>query len=157
MKYRALTFTFLFSSILLMSCGKNIDQARESINGTWSVTSAFTSSGSFTGTTFFADTDNRETGNLGSFEFTDTQVAYEFTRQDTSYVGDDTWVLSSERVNSGFTKVTKYTLTIENKFLFDVLFEDGTKDSQDDANSITLTQQATPDYPVFIILDLEKN
>lgn len=156
MKYRALTFTFLISSLLMMSCSKDIDQARESINGTWNVTTAFTSTGSFSGSTFIADTDQTETGNLGTFEFSDSQVVYDFIRQDTSYVGDNSWVLSSERVNAGFTKVTKYTLSIDDTFLFDVFFGDGTSDSQDDASIIQLTQEASPDYPVLIVLNLEK-
>lgn len=97
-----------------------------------------------------------EAGDLGSFEFTENTVDFEFSRNDTLFSGSSIWDLNMERVNAGFVKVPEFTLTIEEQFLFIVAFEDETKNAEKDAMEITFAGQPIGNSRVFMEISLEK-
>ncbi len=143
--------------ILLHSCAKDSEQATNSIEGDWEVTQIISTYGEFAGGSFSGEETITEDGLLGEFTFGESTVDYQFTRNDTLFSGTAAWNLTSERVNEGFIKVTKFKLEIEDHYLFDCVFGDETKNSEKDATQMTLMQYPEEDgYGVFIQLELEK-
>ncbi|GAB5539220.1 MAG: hypothetical protein Salg2KO_13230 [Salibacteraceae bacterium] len=105
---------------------------------------------------FSVDSTTVETGDLGFFEFDSDIVSYEFSRTDSMHLGTANWYLEAVKVNDGFTRVNQYNLTIENRFDFDVQFEDGTKNSQHKASNAELLQMPTSTDEELLIFTLEK-
>ena len=138
------------------ACNSDDDQAINSIRGTWEVTSITSIYGQFVENGFNPSETITETGALGFFNFSNDAVAFEFTRNDTLYSGNDIWSITSEKVNAGFTQETKYNLIIENHFLFEVNFGDGTKNSERNAESATFIESPDIGFGALIELELEK-
>lgn len=130
-------FSLLLIPVLFMGCNRDEIQAEKSIEGNWEIVSIATNYGSFDVNSFAATDRVEESGTLGSMNFTEQTVDLNFTRNDTSYTGTEQWSLAYEKVNSGFIRVPQFTLTIENQFVFDVLFEDGTKNAEKKATRMT--------------------
>lgn len=139
---------------LLTSCKKDEVQARESIEGDWEVTAITSMYGEFFNGSFSSSQNLTESGQLGTFSFTESTVEYSFTRQDTVYSGNGAWTLELERVNSGFTRVNQSTLTLANDYVFDVTFEDGTKNSEKKAEYLSLMEIASQDSGAGIMIQL---
>ncbi len=148
-------FLLLVLVALLPSCTKDIVHAERSVRGAWKLTFVESFYGTFTETSFNADESVEETGDLGTFVFTADSVTFDYTRNDTLYTGTRAWDLTSERVNAGFNKVTEYTLTIEDEFVFDVKFEDGTKNSHKEADSMEWTETPAGEVNSFVTMQLE--
>ena len=141
--------------ILLTSCTKDIVHAERSVRGEWKVTFIQSFYGTFTETSFNADDSVEETGDLGTFNFTTDSVTFNYTRNDTLYTGTRAWDLASERVNAGFNRVTEYTLTIEDEFVFGVQFENGTKNSHKNAESMEWVETPTGEVNSLVTIQLE--
>ena len=156
-KFKIHTLWIIVIALLFITCNKDENQARKSIEGDWDITAITSTYGDFSGNGFDSDTTITETGELGTFMFGDDSVLFNFTRNDTLNVGSSTWSIKSEKVNSGFTRVTDFTLTIDNTFVFNVEFEDGTKNSEKKANKATFIETPTSGYGVLIEMSLEKN
>ena len=86
----------------------------------------------------------------------DETVNYNFTRIDTTYNGSSIWFLKSEKINAGFTRVNQHTLTLTDNFIFDVTFEDDTKNAEKNAKKMTLTKNPIPNNSILIMISLEK-
>jgi hypothetical protein len=82
---------------------------------------------------------------------------YNFEANNEFYAGNEPWTMKTEKVNAGFTRTTQHTLTIQNQFVFDVMFEDGTKNSERNAKLMTLAKNATVDQPFALTITLKKN
>ncbi|MGB0839078.1 MAG: hypothetical protein ACPGXL_03000 [Chitinophagales bacterium] len=154
-------FSLLLCCILLLSlcfiqCNRDATQATASIEGTWDVMTITSYYGDFSDSGFNPTETIEEAGNLGSFEFTENTVDFEFSRNDTLFSGSSIWDLNMERVNAGFVKVPEFTLTIEEQFLFIVAFEDETKNAEKDAMEITFAGQPIGNSRVFMEISLEK-
>lgn len=133
-------FLAVLSISLLTGCNKDQKQGETSLKGSWVVNEI---------ESLYADFDVEEgvvsgigesekvteSGNLGFFNFSDSQVVYEFTRNDTLVSGEGAWELRLTRVNQGFIKANRWKLVIGNDFAFDVRFEDDTKNAEKKANS----------------------
>ena len=131
----------VLSVSLLVACDKDQVQGEASLKGSWVVNEI---------ESIYADFDieegvvrgigdsekETESGNLGFFNFSDSQVTYEFTRNDTLVSGEGAWELKLAEVNQGFFKVNEWTLIIGEDFVFDVRFEDETKNAEKNANSV---------------------
>jgi hypothetical protein len=151
-----LSFLF-FISLSFTSCEKDEVQATNSIIGNWSVVEITSLYAEFTNNGFNPIETISEQGLLGTFTFDQDSVAFTFTRNDTLFTGNSTWELTTERVNSGFTQVTEFTLSIDNEFVFDLEFEDGTLNSEKDAQELTFTNNPTNGNGVLINMVVEKN
>jgi|GEM_PF-832205 hypothetical protein len=141
---------------LLISCNKDERQAKNSIEGMWEVTAITTTKGQINNAFFVETSTETETGQLGTFDFLDETVNYNFTRIDTTYNGSSIWFLKSEKINAGFTRVNQHTLTLTDNFIFDVTFEDDTKNAEKNAKKMTLTKNPIPNNSILIMISLEK-
>lgn len=151
-----ITILLLAFMSLVSSCSLNEEQAENSIEGKWEVKKITSIYGKFNGG-FSGDETITQEGILGEFNFSESLVDFEFTRNDTLFSGMSTWNLTSERVNEGFVKVTKFKLAIEDYFNFDCVFGDETKNSEKNATNMTLMRYPEgQEYGVFIQLELEK-
>ena len=72
------------------------------------------------------------------------------------YNGSSNWILTHEKVNSGFTQTNKFNITIGNKFDFYITYEDQTKNAEKDAKYVTLSQTLIEGNGVMILLKLDK-
>jgi hypothetical protein len=153
---RILLLCTIVFSISFTSCRKDQVQAERSIEGSWEVVSITSIYAEFSANGYNPDSTFSDTGNLGTFDFADETVNYSFTRHGNLYSGSGNWDISAERVNSGFTKVTRFTLDIGNDFLFEAVFEDATKNSEKNATEVSLTETPTSGYGVLIQMILEK-
>lgn len=150
---------FFISLVLLVfsSCEKqNLRNAEDSLVGTWSVTEIFSATGERTTNGISITNEETETGDLGTFTFTEEQLDYTFTRQGTTASGNANWTLERTKENSGFTKVEVYTLSFED-FVFDCAFGDETSDAENNAVEVRLTFETVEvgDYETFVLF-LEK-
>lgn len=156
MKLSYLSFLLISLSCLLTSCRKDKIQAENSIEGDWKVTEIITQYGAFLNNTFVSDSTRRNSGDLGTFTFTAENVSYNVILNQLLFSGNQGWSLTYERVNSGFVRVPKYTLTIGTEFIFDVFFEDGTRNAEKNAKLITLTQIPALSDQLMMTLTLRK-
>lgn len=134
---------FLLAALFFMGCTSDELQGKKSLEGVWSVNTIASQygdysveNGSVVGSNNTSATS--ESGSLGLFTFKGNQVTYNFTRNDTTYNGIGIWQLELAKVNSGFTKTNQWTLTIADDLIFDVRFEDSTKNAEKDASSMEL-------------------
>ena len=146
----------LLLATLFVGCRRDEIQAEKSLLGAWDVSTIFSQYGEFSNNVFDPTESVRDSGQLGSFTFTEAAVAYEFTRNDTLFTGSGAWDLTTERVNAGFTRVTAFTLTIENLGEFDVTFEDATSNSEKNAEAVTLIEAPADGAGGWMQVEMEK-
>lgn len=148
--------------LLLTGCDKDQMQGQASLEGRWTVNEIESLYAEF-------DVDNGsvrgigesekilESGDLGFLNFNEGQVIYEFTRNDTLISGSGSWELKVAEVQQVFFKVNQWTLIVANDLVFDVRFEDGTKNSEKKANSVEFDNwPKSSGYGVAFFLKLEK-
>ncbi|HZF99632.1 MAG TPA: hypothetical protein VEY71_01455 [Chitinophagales bacterium] len=102
----------------------------------------------------FSDGRHWENGELGFMTFSENAVEYAYTRLSETYDSTETWVLNREKVNEGFFKVEKYTLTIGDRD-YDCTFGDATSVSEKNADILTLSYETTEPEPNYT-MTLEK-
>ena len=141
---------------MFMACKKDEIQAEDSIEGVWDIIEITSLYAEFSENGFDPSETISETGQLGTFTFMQNSVDYTFTRNDTLYSGSKSWNLELEKIREGFSKVNDFTLSIEDDFLFDVTFEDGTKNSEKNAKRATFEEWPTSGFGVGINMILEK-
>ena len=128
------------SCFILSSCAKqNLKNAKNSIDGNWNVIKIYSENTP-------TSNEQSEEGDLGTFVFSDNTVDYKFTRLEEEYAGNATWELKREKVNQGFTKVEKYTLTMDD-YTFHCRFGDETSDAEKNATEIQLNLITSDDQP----------
>ena len=154
---KVFTLSLMIIPLVFMSCRKDDEQAEKSIVGIWDVVQIKSIYGTFTGTGFSPTETVEEEGDFGVFSFGVDSVDYSFTRNDTLFSASSTWELTSERVNEGFNKVTIYEVTIDNQFIFEVEFEDGTNNSEENAEEVTFISTPNEGIGVLIEMRLEKD
>jgi predicted nucleotide-binding protein (sugar kinase/HSP70/actin superfamily) len=151
---------FLFIVALnatLLSCNRDEVQAENSVRGVWQITSTNVTKGEFDESNFVSNESEMQTGQLGSFDFGEDVVTYNLNIGEEIMSGTkEPWTLTTKKVNSGFTRINVNTLTIGNKFVFDVTFEDGTKNSERKATRMALVSDPTLEQPIFIETTLIK-
>lgn len=145
-------------SICMFSCQDDAVQAKNSLKGSWKVVNIKSFYGNFDesggGQT---DSIHCDSGNLGFFNFNLGIMDFDYIRHDTIREGSGDWTLTSCKVRSGFSRETQFSLDLVNHFTFDVQFEDGTRNSEKNANSMTLMQDSKlSGYGVAVELMLEK-
>ncbi len=135
----------LFASVccLLFACKRDLKQGQKSLEGHWEIDEII----SFYPQGDANDQERVEERNslLGYFTFTDVDLTFEYTRNDTLYSETTTWQLETEKVNSGFTKVRVFTLLLANGQTYECVFGDQTKNAEKDANEITLSNTGLVD------------
>ena len=142
--------------ITFLSCNKDEIQAEKSLEGGWDVIEITSIYGEFFENGFDPSETITESGALGTFDFTGDSVDFDFTRNDTSYTGTGKWNIIAERIREGFIRVPEFTITIENQFLFEAHFDDGTKNSEKNANRVSFVQTPINGIGVLIEMFLEK-
>lgn len=147
----------LISLFYFSSCEKDDVQARESMVGNWNVVEIRSLYANFTENGFNPIETISEQGQFGTFNFEEGVVDFTFTRNDTLFTGNSTWNLTMEKQQSGFFMENRYTLDIENEFIFDVAFGDRTQNSEKNAQEITFRNDPNPGPGVAITMVLEKN
>lgn len=131
-------FFISFALLVFSSCEKqNLRHAEDSLVGTWKVTEIFSATGERMNNGINISDEETETGDLGTFTFTEDQLDYTFTRQGITESGNTHWTLTRTKENSGFTKVEVYTLSFEG-FVFDCAFGDETSDAEKNATEVRL-------------------
>jgi hypothetical protein len=154
---KIINLTLLLLAFLLSTgCNRDEVQAKKSLEGEWVVSEIYSTYGEYSVNGFSASHTVSETGMLGTFNFVAETVEYSFNRNDTTYAGNEPWNLQLERVNSGFTKTNKFTLTIGAEFIFDVSFEDETKNAEKNAINATFRQDPDFDEEVLVVIMLNK-
>ena len=156
MQFRILLFLTIIISSMFMACNKDELQAENSIEGIWDIVEITSIYGEFSENGFSPSETISETGELGTFIFTHDSVDFHFTRNDTIYTGTESWNITAKKVREGFIRVTEFKLTIENQFLFEVTFEDATKNSEKDAKSVIFVEQPPIGLGVLIEISSEK-
>ncbi len=151
LKKNTMRILFLLTGIICClaatSCQKaNIRAGEASLEGIWRVTEIRSSYGTRVELGTEITEEFTESGTLGTFEFSEEEVSYSYTRLDTLYENTATWQLERERVNEGFTKVEKYTLTLDNE-AFVCEFGDQTQDAERDAEMLYLIFETGNIYP----------
>ena len=132
-------------------------EAKKSIEGQWEITNTNYTLREFSGNNFESVGNTQvQTGQLGYFDFGTEKVTYSYYIADEDFNGIEPYTLKTEKVNAGFTRATNHTLTINDKFVFNVTFEDGTKNAEKNAKEMILVQSTTVEQPVFVELKLKK-
>jgi hypothetical protein len=150
----------LIISLSFVSCKKyDLQEAKNSIIGNWSVVDITSFYATFSGNGSRPIETISEQGQLGNFNFEEDSVTFTFTRNDTLFTGSSAWNLTSEKRQEGFVMVTDATLVIENEFIFDVGFENGTINSEKNAQEVTFNDGNQPRNGIGVVISmiLEKN
>ena len=150
------TLLVIGTAFIYTSCNKDEIQAVDSIEGEWNVIAISSLYGEFFESSFSASDKISESGQMGTFHFMEDSVDFNFMRNDTLYAGKAAWHLDLKKVNQGFFRTNEFTLTIEDYFLLDVTFEDGTRNSEKNANRVTFIETPTTGFGVLIEMLLEK-
>ena len=153
--------SIIFLTIMLctFSCQKEEDRAIESLIGDWKITTITTQYGEYDDLgRFESDSSSTAIGQLGTFNFMEVDVSYNFSNNDKVFNNISQWNLNYDRVKEGFTGKDQYTLTIKDQFIFDVRFGDQTSDSEKNATSATFeeTLKNTVGLDTLMTLTLEK-
>ena len=145
----------LLCSCLLSACAttSNLNQAKKSLQGTWKVNKIYSAYGQRVANGISTDEEHTETGNLGTFNFGENQVTYQFTRRDTAYNATSSWILNRTKVNQGFTQVEVYLLDLTT-YDFVCQFGDQTSDAERNATKVRLIYE-TPDVGYYQTFQLE--
>lgn len=154
--FKSLALGFVIASIFFQSCKKDEVQAAESIEGSWDIVEINSNYGEYAGGGWIPSDEVRDSGELGTFDFGSEAATYNFNRNDTLYTGSGQWDIRSEKVNEGFTRVPRFTLTIQDHFLFDVTFGDQTSNAEKKATKAVFTETPANGSGVQIELKLEK-
>lgn len=139
-----------------VSCASDEVQAEESLEGIWDIVAITSYYGAFSATGFTASETLTESGQMGTFEFVQDSVAYSFTRNETAYAGHVAWVLDLEKVRSGFSRENQFTMRIEDRFLFDVSFEDETRNAEKEARAVSFIEILESEVRLLVEMALEK-
>lgn len=143
--------------ITLISCGKSDQQkAQESLTGNWSITEIFQSNNIIVNNGLVNVSQEFWEGMLGTFEFTSTEMNYEYIIGDTIQ-SSQSYDLQITKENSGFVRVNKYEVIgdIEN---FIVRFGDQTNDATSNAKNINLEKIVIMDsLSISTLFTLVKN
>lgn len=142
-KFAYVLFFFIPLILWLTGCNKDEKQGKQSLEGVWSVHEIESIYANFlveNGVVTRIDGEERSTdsGDLGVFTFSKHYVTYSYTRNDTLYTGKGSWELKNTKVKTGFTKANNWKLTIANDVVFDLRFEDETKNAEKKATHISL-------------------
>ncbi len=139
------------------ACQKNDElQAEDSLMGVWDIVTVSSIYGAFFENGFDPAETILESAPIGTFHFKTDAVEYNFTRNDTLFTGTASWQLELEKVRSGFFRENKFTLTIEDHFLFDVSFGDSTRNAEKKATIATFLERPSSGFGVLIEISLEK-
>jgi len=129
---------FTLLACTFVSCAKSdIRQGEKSIVGIWNVVELRIGEGERTELGSSIDSEAIYTEDLELFHFTEDKVTWTFEPGDTLIINNEDWILSSRKENSGFTKVTVFTLAMA-QYDFDCVFEDDTKNAEKNAENISL-------------------
>lgn len=157
---KSFTFKHVLFVVIVCSffaCQKNDEiQAEDSLMGVWDIVTVSSVYGDFFDNGFDPTETISESAPIGTFHFNKDAVEYNFSRNDTLFTGIATWQLELEKVRSGFFRENKFTLTIEDHFLFDVSFEDSTRNAEKEAKSVTFLERPSSGFGVLIEMALEK-
>lgn len=156
MNFKFPLLLLILISLVYISCKKDDIQAQNSMVGDWNVVEINSFYGEFTATGSRPIETIVEQGQLGTFNFDQDSVTFTFTRNDTLFTGNSAWNLLTEEQRSGFFTELVFTLTIENEFIFDVGFEDRTRDSERNAQELTFMNNPNNGPGVQITMILEK-
>jgi len=128
---------------LLQSCDSiKLGHAEKSLQGTWHVKSIYSNEQDASGPN--KDGKHKESGELGTFIFSGTEVSHSYTRLGKNYTDTSPWKLSAERHPISFHSYLRFTLSLKNQS-YEVRFGDRTSDSEKDARRIEL-HPASPTY-----------
>ncbi|MEL7531942.1 MAG: hypothetical protein AAFN10_11565 [Bacteroidota bacterium] len=147
----------IFVLPILFSCNRNQIQAENSLEGDWTVVAINSYYGNFDSLSFDVNETIEESGNLGSFSFSERTVDFSFTRNDTLFSANTNWTLSAAKVNAGFFRVPAFSLELEDEYAFDVSFEDETKNAERDAANVRFNSNLAGPSAVYIEMSLEKD
>jgi len=128
-------------------------QAERSLQGTWTVNFIFSNEKDRSGPN--RDGFHKESGELGTFTFSDNQVTYSYTRLGTAYADTSPWTLTLEMVRDSFFRAPRYTLTLKD-LAYDVKFGDQTTDAEKDAKNMELRLIPASNQSRYHILMLTK-
>lgn len=130
--------------MMIISCSDVVDDGLESLSGDWSIEEVYIAKSEIV--TNGISTIEEESFAMpdGFFQFSDRELTYEYTLDGLDYSGMDTYTLTSEKVNSGFTRVIEFSLLTSSQE-FTLQFGDRTSDSHEDATSVTLIETVDQD------------
>ncbi len=150
--------SFLIPIIFLViyGCSKDDLQAERSLKGKWTIYRIRSQYGTFFQNGFDPSDEVDESGQLGSFNFTQDSVVFNFQRNDTLYSGDTTWKLSSQKIRQGFFRESEFMVIIKGHYNFNVIFEDGSRNAEKNARELTLIEVPTEGYGVLIEIFMRK-
>jgi len=143
-------FTAIILVFILASCGSSLSHAEKSLQGTWHVKSIFSNEQDRSGP--YRDGQHKESGDLGTFTFSEKELSFNYTRLGVKYKGTSAWTLSSKRVPQSFLSVIRFTLSLDNQS-YQVRFGNQTSNSEKNARRIEL-HPANPSYhqsPYYIL------
>ena len=150
-----LSFFTLGLIFISASCKSRLSHAEESLQGTWHVKSIFSNEQDKSGPG--KDGQHKESGDLGTFTFSEKEVSYSYTRLGENYSGNSTWKLSSKKVPQSFVSVVRFTLSMNDKEAYEVRFGDQTSDAEKNARQIELHPvSASNNQTPYHILKLTK-
>ena len=130
-----LCFCTIALTFFSASCRSSLSHAEKSLQGTWHVKSIFSNEYDKSGP--YKDGQHKESGDLGTFTFTEKELSYSYTRLGKNYTGTSPWNLSSKKVPQSFTSVVRFTLSLKDQ-AYDVRFGDQTSNAEKDARQIEL-------------------
>lgn len=138
--------------LILTACEKqNLKRAEKSLIGTWQVNKIYSAYGERMELGTQTNEEITEEDELGIFIFNEKTVDYNYTRLDTVYEGNSDWVLNRKKINSGFTKIEVYSLTLDDK-TYICSFGDETKNAEKNATEIALLFDSTEIGPYTSIM-----
>lgn len=157
MKKLIALLTFCVFILSVSSCNSDEIQARNSVEGRWDITDTTYTFGKFNENNFESiGNSGIQIGQLGYFDFGTEKVTYSYFVGEENFSGIEPWTLTTKKVNAGFNRVNAHTLTIGDKFVFDVTFDSGTKDAERKATIMKFTNAPTINFPIFIQTTLNK-
>lgn len=135
----------------MSSCNREEIRAERTLIGRWKINTILSIYD------FDTSANTTDQGDNMFFNFNEHTVDYNFTRNDTVYIGSKTWNLDFEKQRTGFYREPVFTLEIEDEFIFDVLFADGTRNSEKNAQEIIFSNEGLESSDaVVLVFQLEK-
>jgi len=121
-----------------MACAKQqLKNGEKSLEGDWKVNSIFSSIQIIDADGTLISSEELETGDLGFFRFSENQLDYNFTMQDSLFENSNDWELERDTRPAGFFKEEIYTLRLDD-FTFNCEFGDQTSDAEKKATEVRL-------------------
>ena len=160
-KYINLLIIIIIGFLTIFSCVEDQVQAEESLEGNWEVIEIISSYGKFYEFGHDSISTVRETEKLGSFIFKSNvngvnNVDYNFKRNDTLFSASKSYNLDLIKIQSGFFKEKKFTLMIEDLYIYDVQFGNYTRNSEKKAKEMELLYWPNSGFGPGIQIFLEK-